>query len=425
MYESLSHKDKKKTEIHFRYLAESNIVERKLSDSMRRCINEMEILFQGEFQFNMTEMNGIRQDIYPFSSVSGQETELHVFEEFSPTVYSDGILLSGSPRVSNKMKKIANDSVFALIYREQFVLRLTVTLDALRESKLNNFINMLQNVQQNADMEGVTCLSVESTTPLGFDVSALFPDNSISYSCQPIMGFEPRQVLTHSFNDIGIDVTSHTQIQEYIQDSYYNDVIYSSEDTFIDAPPFLIEGHPLQTSTIIHLSNNDEEPTVSLLGDYYKGRIWPLLVHFESESNDGPNAVFISRHINMPIVQTVSQAFYLGRGYPASHFFGDVAGAQYSSLLLAVKEAAAPFHAGLVIDRGISDKGRVEFGLGVGSLAEDGMLDVQFIFGGGEAEMEDYMSSLFNKLAECEKIDVDDILDASEDLEIAMETVVE
>jgi hypothetical protein len=414
-------------DIHFRFLTSSPTTEHMLSDSMRRCINEMDVMFHGDFQFSISEVSEIRSDIYPFVTIN--ESVLFVLEGFTPPIYSDGTLLSGSPNVNPKMKELKSDSFLSLLYREQFVLRLTITVGEIKGKKAERFLSIVKSFQQNADMPGVTLLSVECSRDLDFNIEDFIPENSDSYTYQPVMGFNSRPPELFSLEDINIDSTNEEQITQFIMDSYSEDILYSHDDNAEESPPLMMGKSPLNIATMINITRTEEEPKVKLLGEEFNGRIWPTLIRFLGTSTDDSQSeeesFFLSRHLRMPSLDSVNQAFYLSRGFPASHFFGDISGAHYNCSLLAVKGSEGAFSAGLMLERDVSPLGRVEFRVGVELISDDGIIAAECLFKGGEAETEDYMTALLGDLFECENITVDDILDASEQLDITMASVTE
>lgn len=312
---------------------------------------------------------------YPLAAESDYDTI--VFDEVDMKVYAtDTFLCTEKLKGSQLLESGANENIFSLLYKEQFVVSFEATIKQNAKAEdIDNFKSIVQNILQNADVGGVNLLSVAFDKDAGvlpFSPTDLIPTKaSTTPSYQPLKLPFVRVNNTLSIHDRGwtnknADL-SHGCLERDMLERMEGDFVSFScldnDNVELEATRIASEDGTLRINTT-YICGVETINKPALLTDANNNPVWVIsIIEGAEKDHDSKQNLLLSRVIALPSKNDIETTFKSQSDYPVMPMFGDYFGADINYLLLAMKGSniASWIEYGMECNRDVMADGTVEY----------------------------------------------------------------
>lgn len=358
----------------FRFFAKDPAKLATLSASLNRSISDIYSFFT-QIPANFLVSNGKIDFLrYPLAVDSNFDTM--VFDEIDMQIFAtDTYLCTEALPGSQRLESGEDENLFSLMYKEQFVVSLEASIkQGASKADLESFKVLLQNILQNADIEGVTLLSVafdKNVDALPFTPTDVIPENAgEAYASQPLKLPFVRTNSTLPISKLGWA----NKDQELAIGCFERDMLTRMEGDFVSFGCRDDEGVEFDTTEIEHrdgtlrvnttyLCGIEDLEQPALLSDANDNPVWVITLLDDKVGQEGKQNLLLSRIVALPSCNDVETTFKSQSHYPIMPMFGDYFGADINYMLLAMKNSnlAAWVEYGMECNRDIMADGTAEY----------------------------------------------------------------
>lgn len=358
----------------FRFFAKDPAKLATLSASLNRSISDIYSFFT-QIPANFLVSNGKLDFLrYPLAVESNFDTM--VFDEIDMELFATDTFLSTEELPgSESLGKGEDENLFSLMYKEQFVVSLEASIkQGASTADLESFKVLLQNILQNADIEGVTLLSVafdKTADALPFTPTDVIPENAgEAYAYQPLKLPFVRTNSALSMHDRGWV----NEDAELALGCLERDMLTRMEGDFVRFGCLDEEGIEFDTNVMAHrdgtlrvnttyLCGIEELEQPALVVDANGNPVWTITLLDDTKGEVGKQNLLLSRMVALPAKNDVETTFNSQSHYPVMPMFGDYFGADINYMLLAMKNSnlASWVEYGMECNRDIMADGSAEY----------------------------------------------------------------
>lgn len=358
----------------FRFHAKDSAKLATLSDSLNRAISDIYSFFP-QIPSNLMVHNG-SVDFLRYPLADEPDFDTIIFDEIDMEVFAtDTYLCTEKLKGSQLLERGKNENLFSLLYKEQFVVRFEATIkkDAKPE-ELESFKSIVHNILQNADIEGVSFLSVsfdQEADVLPFSPVDLIPKKTHGvYAYQPLKVPFTRENISLTLHDR--DWTNKKKDLSYsclerdmitrMDGNFVNFSCFDEDDIEIETSKITTQGVTVRINTTYICGIEDLEKP-ALITDANNNPVWVISLTDDQDDEKDKQNLLLSRVVALPSKNDVLTTFKTQSSYPLMPMFGDMFGADINYLLLSIKSSvvASWIEYGMECVRNVLNDGAIEY----------------------------------------------------------------